>query len=126
MDGGDLAQMVTCCPGLRQLNLLCAVRSGADFLPLLSLRPQVDSLLVGGVAFDDAAAGIVAQLTALTKLEWQLSKHLTQGGLGLLHEGLRGLRKLYIGSFGGLASHGPDASINWPRDLAAMFDQPGG
>jgi hypothetical protein len=82
----DLALIAASCPALQTLSLVDVFELASEdsLRPLLDLT-MLSSLRVGGAAWDDSAAGVVAQLTQLTSLEWVLtqddSSRLSQAGL---------------------------------------------
>jgi hypothetical protein len=80
----ELSSLVRACPGLECLSLTCAVAADADISTLLKLPQQCQHLAVGGQAFGDKAAGVVAQMTQLKSLEWAHSPGLTYAGLAQL------------------------------------------
>jgi hypothetical protein len=55
--------------------------SGADLSGLLELPQSLDSICVGGNAFGDAAAPVLAQLTQLNSLSLGYSPGFTDAGL---------------------------------------------
>jgi hypothetical protein len=67
----DLARVAASCSALQTLSLVDVFVPGSQssLQPLLDLT-MLSSLRVGGAAWDDSAAGVVAQLTQLTSLEW--------------------------------------------------------
>jgi hypothetical protein len=67
----DLGLIATSCPALQTLDLVGAFEPGdaKSLRPLLDLS-MLSSLRVGGAAWTDSAAGVVAELTQLTSLEW--------------------------------------------------------
>lgn len=89
------------CPNLVSLNVQSTVKPG-DISPLLQLPTSCVSLSVGGRAFYDAAAAVVAQLTQLTKLKWLSSPGLTDAGLEQL-TALTALRSLHMDGMPGLS-----------------------
>lgn len=105
LDGPDLHSLTECCPSLEALDLYCVVRNGADLSALLQLPDSCVSLGVGGGAFDDAAAGVVAQMTQLTQLTFMEAPSLTDTGVQQL-TALKGLRKLRV-----LDCEGPDGVL---------------
>ena len=70
MSGAELANLVSCCPALHKLQICNALEGSADVSTLLQLPPCCTSLMVGGPAFGDAAAGVVCQLSQLHDLTW--------------------------------------------------------
>lgn len=93
----DLACIFTACPGLAELQLESALEpvDDADFSPLLQLPQSCTRLVVGGEAFDDEAAGVIAQLGQLKLLKWLFSEHLTKDGVSAL-TALKGLEHLEV------------------------------
>lgn len=81
VDAADISSITRGCPALNELGLNCVVHGGTDVSCLLPLHAQLNVLDVGGVAFDDAAAWVVAQLTNLGSLSWLQSPGLTDAGL---------------------------------------------
>jgi hypothetical protein len=81
VDTADISSITRGCPALNELGLNCVVHGGTDVSCMLPLHAQLKVLEVGGVAFDDAAAGVVAQLTNLSSLSWWQSPGLTDAGL---------------------------------------------
>jgi hypothetical protein len=98
----ELSSLVRACPGLTYLGLACVLAPDADLSALLKLPQQCQHLKVGGQAFGDNAAGVVAQLTQLTQLEWCRSG-LTAAGLAQL-TALHALDTLYL-THNNLSSH---------------------
>lgn len=80
------------CPALRSLHICSTLKPGR-LTPLLRLPRSVTSLCVGGAAFGDAAAAVVAQLTHLGSLGWDVSPGFTDVGLQQL-TALQGLTHL--------------------------------
>lgn len=80
MDSADLDNLICCCPGLRDLNITGVMRPGADVSGLLQLPTSCTTLNIGGAAFTDAAAPVLAQLTHLEYLSWCSSEGLTDAG----------------------------------------------
>jgi hypothetical protein len=80
----DLHSIVGACPALRCLSIPGVLAAGADVSALLQLPSTCASLALGGYAVGDEAAGVVAQLTQLTALDWSESPGLTDAGLQLL------------------------------------------
>lgn len=92
----DLRSLISACPGLCELDLRGFVASDADLSPLLQLPATCCSLKVGGHAFEDShAAGLIGQLTQLTRLVWTNSPGLTEAGL-LSLTALQGLQSFFI------------------------------
>jgi hypothetical protein len=90
----QLTAAFAACPALRSLHICSTLKPG-DLTPLLQLPQSVTTLCVGGVAFDDAAATVVAQLTHLGSLGWDVSLGLTDVGLQQL-TALQGLTYLHM------------------------------
>jgi hypothetical protein len=49
----DLYLIASCCPELKQLNIVLNVNPDADIKGLLQLPQSCTSLIIGGAAFDD-------------------------------------------------------------------------
>jgi hypothetical protein len=82
MSAQELEALARACPSLVKLALYAAMQqSDEGVTPLLRLPKSVTSLSVGGTAFGNAAAAVVAQLTQLRHLVWQISPHLPDAGL---------------------------------------------
>lgn len=77
----ELSSLVDVCPALTCLDLTCVLAPDADVSALLKLPQQCQHLAIGGQAFGDEAAGVVAQLTQLTRLNWTGYPGLTYAGL---------------------------------------------
>lgn len=84
MSTADLGSIIRACPALSSLDISAALQPQADLSPLLQLPPTCCDLTVGGEAFGDNAAPVVAQLTCLTSLSWVGWKGLTDAGLDQL------------------------------------------
>jgi hypothetical protein len=69
LDSADITSIVKACPQLQALSIINTVQPGADLSPLLQLPKSCVSLSVAGVAFTNAAASVVSQLTQLQELE---------------------------------------------------------
>ena len=80
MDADGLPAVFAACPSLVSLSIRNALQPG-DLTPLPQLPATVESLDVGGEAWDDAAAGVVRHLTQLRALFWEGSEGLTDVGL---------------------------------------------
>jgi hypothetical protein len=80
----DLHSIIKACPAIKWLDITCVLAADADVSVLLQLPPTCCSLEVGGNAFGDEAAGVIAQLTQLTSLDWIKSPGLTGAGLETL------------------------------------------
>lgn len=89
------------CPNPVSLNIQSTVKPG-DISPLLQLPTSCVSLSVGGRAFDDTAAAVVAQPTHLTELKWFSSPGLTDAGLEQL-TALTGLHSVNMDGMPGLS-----------------------
>jgi hypothetical protein len=78
-----LARIAASCPAVQTLSLVDVFEEGRQrrLLPLLDLT-MLSSLRVGGAAWNDSAAGVVAQLTQLTSLEWVLTQGWYSNALG--------------------------------------------
>lgn len=71
MPPADVARIAASCPALHTVSLVDVLApGGGDSLCALLHLTSVSSLRVGGTAWDDRAAGVVARLTQLTRLEW--------------------------------------------------------
>lgn len=81
MSRQDLACIINDCPALQDLSIGSAMQPGADLSPLLQLPSSCLQLCIGGVAFSDAAAAVVGQLTQLTDLVVSRSPELTDAGV---------------------------------------------
>lgn len=81
ISAADMKCLVRACSSLQHLAVCNALEDGAAVQELLQLPPCCSSLSVGGEAFHDAAASVVAQLTQLTALTWSESAGLTDLGL---------------------------------------------
>jgi hypothetical protein len=81
VDAADISSITRGCSSLNELGLICVVYGGTNMRCMLPLHAQLNVLDVGGVAFDDAAAGVVAQLTSLSSLSWWESPGLTDACL---------------------------------------------
>jgi hypothetical protein len=90
----ELSSLVDACPALTSLDLTRVLAADADVSALLKLPQQCQHLGVGGQAFGDKAAGVVAQLTQLKQLQWVRSG-LTDAGLARL-TALHALDKLFM------------------------------
>jgi hypothetical protein len=77
----DLHSIVSACHALRSLDISGVLAAGVDVSALLQLPSTCASLTLGGSDVGDRAAGVVAQLTQLTALEWTESPKLTDAGL---------------------------------------------
>jgi hypothetical protein len=89
----DLRSIVSCCPRLQSLCIVGLLEGARGFLsavgacivpgtdpsPLLQLR-DCRSLSVGGRAFNNSAAQVVAQMTQLTSLTWFCSTGFDSSG----------------------------------------------
>lgn len=95
ISGQDLARIVSSCPSLDSLCIANdIVEPGADLSPL-KLASGLRLLSIGGDAFTDATAPLIAQLTQLTRLQWSHTPGLTQQGVGHL-TALQGLKELSV------------------------------
>jgi hypothetical protein len=79
----DLQSIASCCPSLRILHIEGLLEPGVSASALLQLAECRD-LSVGGRAFDNRAAGVVAQMTQLTSLTWWCSQGFDSVGLSQL------------------------------------------
>lgn len=77
----ELQGIFSACPALRSLGIVGVLAADVDASVLLELPSTCRSLAVGGQAFGDKAAGVIAQLTQLTYLRWENSPGLTTAGL---------------------------------------------
>jgi hypothetical protein len=71
MSGSELRCLIDACPALQFLDMTNTLHEPATVPELLRLPQCCNTLCVGGRAFSDEAAHIVAQLTQLTRLRWQ-------------------------------------------------------
>jgi hypothetical protein len=94
MDADGLPAVFAACPSLVSLSIRNALQPG-DLTPLLQLPATVESLAVGGEAWDDAAAGVVRHLMQLRSVFWEGSEGLTDVGLQQL-TALQGLTYLQM------------------------------
>lgn len=101
LNGEDLARIVACCPSLQHLNITNALEPGADVSMLLQLPASCTSLDIGGAAFTDAAAPVLAQLTQLRELAWTDSPGVSDQGIKQL-TALRRLDTLLLMECSGL------------------------
>jgi hypothetical protein len=90
----DLQSIASSCPSLQSLHIAGLLEPGTDPSPLLQLAECRD-LSVGGRAFDNPAAGVVAQMTQLTSLTWWCSQGFDSVGLSQL-TALTNLQKLVL------------------------------
>jgi hypothetical protein len=72
----NLHSIVSACPALRRLDISGVLAIGSDVSALLQLPSTCASLTLGGISLSphsvsEKAAGVVAQLTQLTFLEWR-------------------------------------------------------
>lgn len=81
LTSADVSRIINCCPQLWYLDISSSVEPDADLLVLLQLPESCTSLLVGGAAFTDAVAPVVAQMTQLKFVAWSWSPGLTDAGL---------------------------------------------
>jgi hypothetical protein len=96
----ELSGLVGACPALTHLDLIRVLAADADVSALLQLPQQCQYLGVGGPAFGDRAAGVLAQLAQLTALRWARggiteASDLTYAGLAQL-TALHALDRLLI------------------------------
>jgi hypothetical protein len=94
LTGKDLHRIAASCPGLQSLSIQGLLKPGADTSPLLLLT-ECRSLSVGGRAFDNYAAGVVAQMAQLTSLNWWCAQGLDSLGVQKL-TALKNLRELKL------------------------------
>jgi hypothetical protein len=80
ISNADLTRVAEACPGLAELSLVNVLRDGEPIRGLLPLAPSLTALNVQGQSWGDAAARVVAQLTALRSLAWERGR---VSGLGL-------------------------------------------
>lgn len=101
VDTKGLASIVRCCTQLLSLDIDGVVRD-PDVSPLLRLPRCCVELEVGGHAFDDRAAAVIAQLTHLTQLCWANAPQLTDVGLQHLTalQALDSIRMYRLDQFG--------------------------
>jgi hypothetical protein len=76
----ELLWIAIACPGLRELKISRVVRPGASCARLQLLPDDMTKLALAGVAFGDAAAAAVAQLTRLQFLQWYRAPELSDVG----------------------------------------------
>lgn len=81
VDSQGLLAICRCCPKLAWLTLRGVLHPDADVAALLQLPRSLNTLEVAGSVLDDAAAGIVAQLTQLLRLTLTHAPLLTDLGL---------------------------------------------
>jgi hypothetical protein len=82
IDVSSLRTIYNCCPALESLDIRCTMSTIDDLSYVLLWLPRsCTQLKVGGLAFTDDAAPIVAQLTHLRDLSWHLSFDFTDAGL---------------------------------------------
>lgn len=86
VSGADLARVGEACPSLAELCLVNVLVDGQPIHGLLPLASSLTALHVHGHCWGDAAARVVAQLTALRSLCWERSR--------LSEDGLHGLTAL--------------------------------
>jgi hypothetical protein len=77
----ELSSMFSACPGLCSLNITGFLYPDTAYDALLELPSTCCSLCIGGEDLDDEAAGVIAQLTHLTCLDWTNSPDLTDAGV---------------------------------------------
>lgn len=68
MDSDDIGRIISSCCNLQCLNISCSLHRGADASMLLQLPQSCTALGVGGRAFTDTAAPVIAQLTQASRL----------------------------------------------------------
>jgi hypothetical protein len=90
----DLQSIASCCPSLRTLHIEGLLEPGASASALLQLT-ECRSLSVGGRAFNNPAAGVVAQMTQLTSLTWWCSQGFDSVGSSQL-TALTNLQRLVV------------------------------
>jgi hypothetical protein len=90
----ELRSMIDACPALCELDITGILQAGPDVAVLRRLPSTCCCLSVGGAAFGDSAASVIAQVTQLTALTWSFSDNLADGGLQLT--GLRQLQSLTL------------------------------
>lgn len=95
VDSKDLASILSCCRGLKVLDLHSVLKPDADLSPLLQLPVSCTDLRISGHAFGDAAAPIIVQLQHLRRLSWTDGIWLTDAGLEQL-TALQGLQHLAV------------------------------
>jgi hypothetical protein len=89
----ELSSLVDACPGLTCLDLTGVLAPDAGVSALLKLPQQCQHVAVGGQAFCDEAAEVVAQLTQLKSLRW--TGAFVSGAHSLTHAGLAQLTALH-------------------------------
>lgn len=95
MNSADIS-ICKSCPGLQWLDIGNAVQPGTDLSVLLQLPESCTLLVVGGEAFTNDAAPVVAQLTWLEYLCWNHSPGFTDAGLQQLLPLAEDLWRLYV------------------------------
>lgn len=95
MTTSELRCLITACPALQVFGIANALQEAAAVPELLRLPQCCKDLSVGGMAFADAAAPVLVQLTQLTCLRWCGSPDLTDPGLEQL-TARRGLQVLIL------------------------------
>lgn len=112
----ELRNVISACPVISSLDITCVLQPGADVHALLQLPATCRSLAIGGEAFGESAAVVVAQLTQLTRLSWMESHDLSDAGLDRL-TALQALEKLLLREMQGLS----DGLV--PKDDGTMFEE---
>lgn len=110
LDGTDIARICSSCRNLQRLCITCALQPDTDLSVLLQLPASCAGLETGGVAFSDAAASVLAQLTQLQDLCWTDSPGFTDAGFEKL-TALTQLARLYVNDCG-LSSAIADYEVN--------------
>lgn len=105
MEGEELTRIFRCLPNLEELGVTCSIRPDCHYTvltTLLDLPRSCSSLDVGGDAFGNGAAAVVAQITELTNIRWSSSNTLTDAGLECL-TALTNLQRLTVQSCPGIS-----------------------
>jgi hypothetical protein len=110
----ELRAITSACPALCGIEITCVLAADVDVSALLQLPATCRSLKVGGQPLGDSAAGVIAQLTQLTDLQWDSAPALTDAGLQLL-TALRGLQTFQMTGNDGLS----DAVVEKVGDIMA-------
>jgi hypothetical protein len=90
----ELSSMFDACPSLTSLDVTRVLTPDADVSTLLKLPQHCQRVAIGGRAFGDETAGVIAQLTQLITLEWAGSQFL--GAPPFTYAGLAKLTALHM------------------------------
>jgi hypothetical protein len=123
----ELRSMISACPALCCLEIVCALTQDADVSILLQLPATCSSLKVGGEPFGDSAVGVVAQLTQLTqltRLQWDFAPGLTDAGLQLL-TALSGLQAFRMTENHGLSEAVVEKEEGYMSETLEVYSFPG-